>query len=128
MSYYMSKMIHAPFEKALHRVTYNLQKEGFSIVNQLDMQEIFKAKLGVDFRKYLILGVCNAPFSYKVLQKEARIGLLLPCNVVLDEISPEKIEVSTVDPVAGAKAIDSPELMGEATQIRDKLKAVLEAI
>lgn len=128
MSYYMSKMIKAPFEKAVHRVTFNLQKEGFSIITQMDMQEIFKTKLKVDFRKYLILGVCNAPFTYKVLQKEARIGLLLPCNVVLDEISPEKIEVSTVDPVAGAKAIDSPELLDEAVQIRDKLQAVLEAI
>jgi len=128
MSYYMSKMMHAPFDKALRRVTFNLQKEGFSIVTQLDMQETFKTKLNVDFRKYLILGVCNAPFTYKVLQKEARIGLLLPCNVVLDEVAPEKVEVSAVDPVAGAKAIDSPELFGEAAQIKDKLKAVLEAI
>ena len=128
MSYYMSKMINAPFDKALRRATFNLQKEGFSIVTQLDMQETFKTKLNVDFRKYLILGVCNAPFTYKVLQKEARIGLLLPCNVVLDEVSPEKIEISMVDPVAGVKAIDSPELFGEAAQVKDKLKAVLEAI
>ncbi|MDQ7797457.1 MAG: DUF302 domain-containing protein [Candidatus Edwardsbacteria bacterium] len=128
MSYYMSKMIHAPFDKALRRVTFNLQKEGFSIVTQLDMQETFKTKLNMDFRKYLILGICNAPFTYKVLQKEAKIGLLLPCNVVVDEVSPERIEVSIVDPVAGVRAIDSPSLLGEASQIRDKLKVVLEAI
>jgi uncharacterized protein (DUF302 family) len=128
MSYYMSKVIQAPFDKALRRVTFNLQKEGFSIVTQLDMQETFKTKLNMDFRRYLILGICNAPFTYKVLQKEAKIGLLLPCNVVVDEVSPERIEVSIVDPVAGVRAIDSPSLLGEASQIRDKLKVVLAAI
>lgn len=128
MSYYMSKTISAPFDKALHRITFNLQKEGFSIVTQLDMQETFKTKLNMDFRRYLILGICNAPFTYKVLQKEAKVGLLLPCNVVVNEVSPEKIEVSIVDPVAGVRAIDSPSLLGEASQIRDKLKVVLAAI
>jgi uncharacterized protein (DUF302 family) len=85
MSYYISKKIFASYEDAVARVKEQLKKEGFGILTEIDVKQTLKKKLDVDFRNYCILGACNPPFAYNALQAERNIGLLLPCNVIVQE-------------------------------------------
>ncbi len=126
MSYYFNKTIDIPFEHAIDRVTEELKKEGFGVLTQIDVKETLKKKLDVDFRKYKILGACNPPFAYQALQKEDKIGVMLPCNVILQEIAENKIEVAAVDPIASMKGVENTELGEIAAQVQAKLKKVVE--
>jgi uncharacterized protein (DUF302 family) len=103
-----------------------LKKEGFGILTDIDVQATLKKKLDVDFKKYRILGACNPAFAYKALLAESRIGTMLPCNVIVQEIEPGKIEVSAIDPMASMQAIENPGLRDIAVQVRAKLKKVIE--
>jgi uncharacterized protein (DUF302 family) len=125
MSYYFSKTIESSFEDAIHKVTEELKKEGFGILTEIDVQATLKKKLDVDFRKYKILGACNPPFAYKALQAEARIGTILPCNVIVQETEGDRIEISAVDPVASMQAIKNYSLGVIAGQVRSKLQQVI---
>lgn len=125
MSYYINRTLSAPFDAAIVRVTEELQKEGFGILTEIDVKATLKKKLGVDFRNYRILGACNPPFAYQALQAEAKIGTMLPCNVIVEEIDAETSEVSAVDPLASMQAIDNPALQGIALQIQAKLRQVI---
>ena len=126
MSYYFSKILDVSFDEAVARVTEELKKEGFGILTDIDVKETLKKKLNVDFKKYRILGACNPPFAYKSLQAEDKIGLMLPCNVVVQEISDGKIEVAAIDPIASMQAIENPKLRDVAEQVRDKLKTIID--
>lgn len=128
MSYYFSKILNVSFDEAVARVTEELKKEGFGILTEIDVKETLKKKLNVDFKKYRILGACNPPLAYKSLQAEDKIGLMLPCNVVVQEISDGKIEVAAIDPVASMQAIENPELREVAEQVRAKLKKVIDSL
>ena len=125
MSYYFSKTVEMSFDEAVGKVTEELKKEGFGILTDIDVKETLKKKLNVDFKKYRILGACNPPFAHKALQAEDKIGLMLPCNVVVEETADRKIEVAAIDPVASMQAIDNPKLRVVAEQVRDKLKRVI---
>lgn len=125
MSYFFQKKLKTSFDKALTRVIEELKSEGFGILTEIDVKETLKKKLDVDFRRYKILGACNPPFAYKALQAEDKIGLMLPCNVIVQEVSVGEVEVSAVDPVASMQAIDNPKLREVAEQVRDKLKTVI---
>jgi uncharacterized protein (DUF302 family) len=107
-------------------VTEALKKEGFGILTEIDVRETLKKKLNVDFRNYRILGACNPPYAYKALQAEDKIGLMLPCNVIAQELSGGKVEVAAIDPVASMAAIDNPKLREVGEQVRVKLKAVID--
>ena len=126
MSYYFSKILDITFESAVERVTAELKKEGFGVLTQIDVKETLKKKLDVDFRKYKILGACNPPFAYQALQKEDKIGVMLPCSVILQEIAENKIEVAAVDPIASMKGVENTELGEIAGQVQAKLKQVVE--
>ncbi len=126
MTYYFSKTRKESFEKAIEDVTAKLKSEGFGILTEIDVKETLKKKLDVDFRKYRILGACNPPFAYKALQAEDKIGTMLPCNVVVQELSEGIVEIAAVDPVASMQAVENPELATVADQIRNKLKKVIE--
>jgi uncharacterized protein (DUF302 family) len=128
MSYHFSKTLRVPFAEAVQKVTGELKKEGFGVLTEIDVQETLKKKLNVDFRPYRILGACNPPFAYQALQLEDKIGAMLPCNVVVQELSSGAIEVSAVDPVASMQAIDNPELAGVARQVQAKLKRVIDSL
>ena len=128
MSYYFNKKIKGSFEEALDRVAASLKDEGFGILTEIDVKETLKKKLDVDFQKYKILGACNPPFAYKALQAEDKIGTMLPCNVIVQEISEGEVEVAAVDPVASMMAIDNPELFDIAQQVREKLQRVVESL
>ncbi|MEW6655114.1 MAG: DUF302 domain-containing protein, partial [Bacteroidota bacterium] len=98
MAYYNSKVVQLSFDETISKVTEELKKEGFGILTEIDVKETLKKKLDVDFRKYKILGACNPPFAYKALQAEENLGVLLPCNVVVQEKDGKTI-VSTVNPI-----------------------------
>lgn len=128
MTYYSSKELNLEFEDAIEAVSAVLKKEGFGILTEIDVQATLKAKLDVDFRKYRILGACNPPFAHKALQAEPHIGLMLPCNVVVQENDRGKTLVSFVDPVASMQAVDNPALKEIASEIREKLVHSLDSL
>jgi len=128
MSYYFSKTIHDSYENALERVIDSLKKEGFGVLTEIDVKETLKKKLEVDFQKYKILGACNPPFAYKALKAENKIGTMLPCNVIVQEISEGEVEVAAVDPVASMRAIDNQDLLEIAKQVQEKLKKVVSDV
>jgi len=128
MSYYFAKTLDMPFEAAMDKVTAELKKEGFGILTQIDVQETLKKKLDVDFRKYYILGTCNPPFAHRALQSERMIGLMLPCNVVVQEVEGGKTEVSAVDPIASMQAVQNSELLEVAEEVQVKLKKVIASL
>ena len=126
MKYYFSKILNVSFDEAILKVTDELKKEGFGILTDIDVKEALKKKLNVDFKKYRILGACNPPFAYQALLKEDKIGTMLPCNVIVQEISEGKVEVAAIDPIASMQAIENPELGEIATQVQAKLRKVVE--
>jgi uncharacterized protein (DUF302 family) len=128
MSYYNSKTINASFDEAINKVTEELKKEGFGVLTEIDVKETLKKKLDVDFRKYKILGACNPPNAYKALSIEENIGVLLPCNVIVQEKEEGKIQISTVNPMESMQAVNNPGLGEVAVVVSDKLKKVLENI
>ena len=113
------------FDEAVGRTIEALKKEGFGVLTDIDVQATLKKKLGVDFRKYRILGACNPPYAYEALKKEDKIGTMLPCNVIVQEISPGEVEVAAIDPAASMQAVANPELADVALVVRQKLKNVI---
>jgi len=128
MSYYFSKSIKASFEEAIDRATESLKKEGFGVLTEIRINEKLKEKLGVDFPRYTILGACNPAFAYKALQAENKIGTMLPCNVIVQELENGEIEVAAVNPIESMKAVQNPDLGSVATQVTEMLKRVIEAL
>jgi len=128
MEYYFSKTISLSFDEAIIRVTEVLKSEGFGIISEIRMHEKLKEKLDVDFKKYTILGACNPAYAYKALQVEDKIGTMLPCNVILQELSETNIEVAAVNPIASMMAIQNPALTGIAKEVTDKLQVVISRL
>ena len=128
MAYYFNKMLNVTFDEAVIKVMEGLKKEGFGILTDIDVQATLKKKLDVDFRKYRILGACNPPFAFQALQAEDKIGTMLPCNVIVQEIAGVGVEVAAVDPVESMQAIDNPRLKNIAEEVRAKLKNVIESL
>ena len=128
MNYYISKIIKTSFENAEKQTIEALKKEGFGVLTEIDIQEKLKEKLNVDFRKYKILGACNPPFAYKALQLEDKIGIMLPCNVIVQELGKNEIEVAAVDPVASMMAVENSNLAGIAKEIKEKLERVIASL
>ncbi len=126
MSYYFNTTIKSKiFDEAVAYVTAELKKEGFGIVTDINMKETLKNKIGVDFKNYRILGACNPQYAYKALQGEDKIGVFLPCNVVVEQHDNGDIEVSAVDPVASMISVKNDSLGSVATEIQGKLKKVI---
>lgn len=128
MSYYFTKTVDSNFDTTIDKVTEELKKEGFGILTEIDVKETFKKKLDVDFRKYRILGACNPNMAYQAIQHESRIGTMLPCNVIVQELENGKVEVSAVDPVASMMAVENNQLGEVAKDVRNKLQKVIENI
>lgn len=128
MKYYFSKSLNTGFDKAVEKVSAALKEEGFGILTEIDIKDTLKKKIDVDFKKYRILGACNPPLAHKALTAEEKIGLMLPCNVVVVEQGPDRTEVAAVDPVASMQAVDNPQLESTATEVRKKLQKVIETL
>ena len=128
MKYYFSKTVTLPFDDAIEKVMAELKKEGFGVLTDIDVKQTLKKKLDVDFKKYRILGACNPSLAYKALQAEDKIGTMLPCNVIVQEIDEGRVEVAAIDPVASMQAVSNPALKDVAEKIQAKLKKVIENI
>jgi uncharacterized protein (DUF302 family) len=126
MTYHFSKELEIDFNDAVEKVTAELKKEGFGILTEIDVKATLKKKIDVDFRKYRILGACNPPFAYKALSEEPNIGLMLPCNVIVQELENGLIRVSAIDPIASMMAVKNESLGDIAVQVQEKLKRVID--
>ena len=128
MEYFFNKQIeNITFDDAVELTTNALSKEGFGVLTSIDMQATLKKKLAVDIDQYLILGACNPPLAYKALQAEDKIGLMLPCNVIVQQ-KEGYIEVSAVDPTVSMQGIENANLGDTASQVQEKLKRVIESL
>jgi uncharacterized protein (DUF302 family) len=127
MRYGISKTVGLPYEQAVDKVTEELKKEGFGVLTTIDVKETLKAKLNVEFPRYVILGACNPPFAHKALQAEEAIGLLLPCNVIVYE-KEGRTMVAAFDPTVITAVVDNPDLRPIANEIRDRLARVIESV
>jgi uncharacterized protein (DUF302 family) len=128
MRYVFSRILALPFAETVARTRKALATEGFGVITEIDLRETLKAKLGVDFRPYLILGACNPSLAYEALKLEPNVGAMLPCNVVVQEHGDGATEVSAVDPVASMQAIDNPQLKIKAQAVGDRLQAAISRI
>lgn len=128
MSYYFNKTLALRFDEAVERVKAELKKEDFGVLTEIDVKKTLNDKLGVDFRPYRILGACNPPFAYKALQAEDKIGTMLPCNVIVQELEPGRVEVAAIDPLASMAAVQNIDLGTIGLEVREKLKAVIDRL
>lgn len=126
MAYYFSTVLDLSFNEAIEKVTQALQENGFGIVAEIFVSQLLKEKIGAELKPYKILGACNPNFAYRAIQSEERIGLMLPCNVLVREIENGKVEVSAIDPLASMMAIKNPRLNDVALQVGEILKKVIE--
>jgi uncharacterized protein (DUF302 family) len=125
MKYYFNKTLKGDFDQIIHKVTEELKKEGFGILTEIDVKETLKKKLDVDFKKYRILGACNPPYAHKALEAEDKIGTMLPCNVIVQEISKGVVEVAAVNPMASMQSVENESLKKIAQEITAKLEKVI---
>jgi len=126
MSYYFSKVVPLGFEQAVERTTAALKQAGFGIITEIDVKDTLQKKIGVAFRNYRILGACNPALAYEALQLEDKVGTMLPCNVVVQEVAADKTEVAAIDPVASMQAIANPPLLEAAARVQAMLRNVVE--
>ncbi len=127
MEYYFSKTIAGSFDDTIEKVTEALKGGGFGILTEIDIKDTLKKKLGIDFYNYKILGACNPAFAYKALLAEDKIGVMLPCNVIVQEKIAGQVEVSAIDPIASMQAIENRGLADVASEMRSRLqKMVME--
>ncbi len=129
MSYYFNTALsEVSFESAIASVTEALKAEGFGILTEIDMQQTFKNKLGVEMGRYQILGACNPQFAHKAVSEENKIGVFLPCSVVVRETEGGDVEVAIVDPIASMQAVENPALEPIAGEVQEKLKRVIASL
>ena len=128
MSYYFNKTLALTFDEAIEMVKAELKKEGFGVLTEIDVKRTLHEKLGVEFRPYRILGACNPPFAYKALMTEDKIGTMLPCNVIVQELAPGRVEVAAIDPLASMAAVKNEDLGAIGLEVREKLKKAVEAL
>jgi len=128
MKYYIETTLKTDFESAVSKAKEALQKEGFGVLSEIDIDAKLKEKVGVDFRKYRILGACNPPLAYQALQKEDKIGTMLPCNVIVQQLDEDTVEVAAVDPAASMMAVENDELNEVAGTVKGKLERVIASL
>jgi uncharacterized protein (DUF302 family) len=128
MSYYISVKLQVPFDDAVASTEAALKTEGFGVISRIDIQQTLKSKIDVEFRPYTILGVCNPSLAHEALQLEDKVGLMLPCNVIVQQSDPGEVEVAAIDPVASMQAISNPELVKAADTVREKLARAMDRL
>lgn len=128
MSYYFNKVLSLSFDAAVSEATRKLKDEGFGVITEIDVAATLKTKIGVEFRPYRILGACNPSLAHEALKLEDKVGTMLPCNVIVQELAPGQVEVAAIDPVASMAAIDNPALLEKAAIVRDKLAKMIRSL
>ncbi|TCT12428.1 uncharacterized protein (DUF302 family) [Tepidamorphus gemmatus] len=128
MTYYFARQLSCGFDEAIARTTEALQKAGFGIITEIDVTATLKKKIGADFRNYRILGACNPTIAHEALKIEDKIGTMLPCNVIVQDIGGGQVEVAAIDPVASMQAVANPALREPATRVQAMLKKVVDTL
>jgi uncharacterized protein (DUF302 family) len=126
--YAFTTVLNTSYEDAISKVTDALKEEGFGVLTEIDVKATLKRKLGVDFRKYVILGACNPPYAHRTLQADLDVGLLLPCNVIVYETDDKKAHVSAINPVSALEVVKKEELRKIAEEVSEKLKKVVDKV
>lgn len=128
MAYHFSKKLDLPFDKAVEKVTAVLKENDFGVLTEIDIKATLREKLDVDFKKYQILGACSPEHAYKALSAEDHIGLMLPCNVIIQEHENGAVEVSAVDPTATMQIIENRDLEKVIGDVSYLLKKVIDSL
>ncbi len=128
MSYYKAKTVDLSFEEAIDKATTELKEVGFGVLTEIDVKETLKKKIDVDFRKYKILGACNPQFAHKALQTEDKVGVLLPCNVIVQETDDGKVEVAIMNPAEAMSVVKNEKLEPIAGEVNTLLEKALNKI
>src|SRR6056297_571491 len=128
MKYYIEKTLNTDFESAISKTKEALQAEGFGVLSEIDIDKKFKEKLNIDFRKYKIMGACNPALAYQALQQEDKIGTMLPCSVIVQQLDDNKVEVAAVVPVASLGSIENEKISELALTVKDKLGNAISAL
>jgi uncharacterized protein (DUF302 family) len=128
MSYYMSAALSNSFDKSIEMVKNALKEEGFGVLSDIDVKKTMKEKIDLDFRNYRILGACNPAFASKALKAEDKIGTMLPCNVIVQELKAGTVEVAAVNPVSSMQAVENDALHPVADEIRMRLERVIASL
>ena len=128
MAYSLARTVTLEFDAAVARVMATLRQEGFGVLSDIDVQATLKGKLGIDMPRYRILGACNPAFAHQALQMENRLGVLLPCNVVVREQAPGMTEVVAIDPVVSLSRVDNPALAPLAVEVRQRLQRAVDSV
>jgi uncharacterized protein (DUF302 family) len=128
MSYYIARTVSGGFDKTVERVVDALKQEGFGVLTEIDVSNTMKQKLGVDFRKYRILGACNPSLAHKALTADDKVGVMLPCNVIVQELKPGQVEVAAIDPMAAMARVGNAALEGIAREVAEKLNRAVQAV
>ncbi len=126
MSYYFNTRKRGSFDPVVAETILALKAEGFGIISEIDVQKTLREKIGVAFRKYMILGACNPTLAHNALQLEDKIGTMLPCNVVVQELEDGVVEVAAIDPVASMLAVDNASLKRAAAEVAQQLKRAID--
>lgn len=128
MTYYISKVVPGAFDRVLADAIEGLKREDFGVLTDIDVQATLKSKIGADMPKYRILGACNPTFAHEALKLEDKLGVLLPCNVIVREHSEGQVEVASVDPIVAMERTGNPALVKTAVEVRRRLANVIEAL
>jgi uncharacterized protein (DUF302 family) len=128
VSYYLAATVARPFEAVVAEVIDLLKSQGFGVLTDIDVQATLKAKLGIDMPRYRILGACNPQYAYEALTIEDKLGVLLPCNVIVRECTDHQVEVASVDPVATMERTGNPALARPALEVRKRLAKVIDGL
>ncbi|HYD27713.1 DUF302 domain-containing protein [Brevundimonas sp.] len=127
MTYFHARTVQGDFEAVVDRTRAALQKHGFGVLTEIDVKATLKAKIDVDFRPYRILGACNPVMAHQALQMEPHVGVMLPCNVVVQQTE-DGVEVFAIDPAASMSAIDNPELLRHAHAVGEHLRGAVDEV
>lgn len=128
MTYYISRSVDKPFDQAVADVTARLKEQGFGLLTDIDVQATLKTKIGADMGRYRILGACNPRLAYEALKIEDKLGVMLPCNVIVRETAEGRVEVAGVDPVAAMERTGNPALMSTAEEVRRLLANAVSSV
>lgn len=128
MSYHISRTVDLDFDEAVSRMVEELKNEGFGVLTDIDFKAVLKEKLDVDFNRYRVLGACNPQLAYKTLKAEDRVGLLLPCNVIVREAKDGSVEVAAIDPVSAMSVVGNEALAETGALVREKLSKAIEGV
>ncbi len=128
MSYYIAKTVDQPFDAVMAELAARLKAQGFGVLTDIDVQSTLKSKIGAEIGKYRILGACNPRFAHEALKIEDKLGVLLPCNVIVRETPDRKVEVASVDPVAAMERTGNSALRSTAEEVRRLLSMVVSQL